>query len=109
VPAPDETAEPTEGPQLRHHLQLGISYQLQLKDHWENVRLAYMSPARNLFLFTHGSKGRQAISMTARMLERLCEARRMRTLEAASLIDRATAGVQRHLASLKPPPERAAG
>jgi hypothetical protein len=109
APTTDEPVEPTEGPQLRHHLQLGISYQLQLKNQWEKVRLTYMSPARNLFLFTYGSKDRQVISMTARMLERLCEARRMRTFEAASLIDRATASVQRHLAALKLPTQRAAG
>ena len=32
-------------PQLRDHLELGFSYQLNLKDQWEKVRLTYMSPA----------------------------------------------------------------
>ncbi|MEP7303550.1 MAG: DUF1631 family protein [Caldimonas sp.] len=97
---PGAAGEPTEGPRLRDHLQIGVSYQLHLKDHWEKVRLSYMSPARNLFLFTHGSKDRASISMTARMLERLCDSRRMRTFEPGFLIDRATERARRQLAEL---------
>ncbi|NUZ05257.1 DUF1631 family protein [Piscinibacter koreensis] len=91
-------AEPSEGPQLRDHLHIGQSYQLHLKDQWEKVRLTYMSPGRNLFLFTHGSKDRRTISMTVRMLERLCQAHRMRSYEGAPLIDRATARARQQLA-----------
>jgi hypothetical protein len=94
--------EPTEGPRLRHHLQLGITYRLHLKDQWEKVRLTYMSPGRTLFLFTHGARDRSTISMTARMLERLCDSRRLKTYETASLIDRATDRARRQLAALRP-------
>ena len=94
--------EPTEGPRLRHHLQLGITYRLHLKDQWEKVRLTYMSPGRTLFLFTHGARDRSTISMTARMLERLCDTRRLKTYETASLIDRATDRARRQLAALRP-------
>jgi hypothetical protein len=99
----DDSEEPTQGLQLRHHLQLGFSYQLYLKDHWEKVRLNYMAPGRTLFLFSHGSKDRRAISMTARMLERLCEARRLRTFEHASLVDRATERARQQLAAIGSP------
>ncbi|MEO7055813.1 MAG: DUF1631 family protein [Caldimonas sp.] len=94
--------EPTEGPQLRHHLQLGTTYRLHLKDQWEKVRLTYMSPGRTLFLFTHGVRDRSTISMTARMLERLCDSRRLKTYETASLLDRATDRARRQLATLRP-------
>ena len=87
---PVESPELAPGPQLREHLQLGFTYQLNLKDHWEKVRLTYMSPGRTLFLFAHGAKGRETISMTARTLGRLCEGGRMRAFENAFLIDRAT-------------------
>ncbi|MGZ8260663.1 MAG: DUF1631 family protein, partial [Caldimonas sp.] len=54
-----ESPELAPGPQLRDHLQLGFSYQLNLRDQWQKVRLTYMSPARSLFLFSHGAKGRE--------------------------------------------------
>ena len=101
APAAAEAAEPTEGPQLRHHLQLGASYRLLLKDQWEKVRLTYMAPGRTLFLFTHGVNDRRSISMTARMLEKLCDARRMRTFEEGGLIDRAAERAKVQLAALK--------
>ena len=99
VPAAAEAAEPTEGPQLRHHLQLGVSYRLLLKDQWEKVRLTYMAPGRTLFLFAHGVNDRRSISMTARMLEKLCDARRMRTFEDGGLIDRAAERAKVQLAA----------
>jgi hypothetical protein len=96
---PAESPELAPGRQLREHLQLGFSYQLNLKDQWEKVRLTYMSPARSLFLFAHGAKGRETISMTARTLGRLCEAGRMRAFENAFLIDRATQRARQQLAA----------
>ena len=60
-----------------------------------------MSPARSLFLFSHGAKGRETISMTARTLGRLCAAGRMRAFESAFLIDRATQRARRQLGSLR--------
>lgn len=98
---PGEPEDPTEGPHLRHHLQIGVSYQLLLKDQWEKVRLTYMAPGRTLFLFSHGAGDRRSISMTARMLEKLCDARRLRTYENGGLIDRAAERAKAQLAALK--------
>ena len=98
--APVESPELAPGAQLREHLQLGFSYQLNLKDQWQKVRLTYMSPARSLFLFAHGAKGRETISMTARTLGRLCEAGRMKAFENAFLIDRATQRARQQLAKV---------
>ncbi len=95
---PVESPELAPGAQLREHLQLGFSYQLNLKDQWQKVRLTYMSPARSLFLFSHGAKGRETISMTARTLGRLCEAGRMKAFENAFLLDRATQRAREQLA-----------
>ena len=97
---PAESPELAAGPQLRDHLQLGLSYQLNLKDQWEKVRLTYMSPSRSLFLFSHGARDRETISMTARTLARLCEARRMRSFENAFLIDRATQRARQQLSAV---------
>jgi len=93
-----ESPELASGPQLRDHLQLGFSYQLNLKNEWQKVRLSYMSPARSLFLFSHGAKNRETISMTARTLGRLCSAGRMRAFENAFLVDRATQRARQQLA-----------
>ncbi len=97
-----EPEEPTEGPQLRHHLQIGASYVLRLKQQWETVRLTHMNASRSFFLFAHGAEERGAISMTARMLGKLCEARRLKALEDKPLIDRATERV-RNQAAVPPP------
>ena len=104
TPAPEpielpDSPELASGPQLRDHLQLGFSYQLNLKSEWQKVRLTYMSPARSLFLFSHGAKNRETISMTARTLGRLCAAGRMRAFENAFLVDRATQRARQQLAN----------
>ena len=107
--AQGEAEEPVESPelapglQLRDHLQLGFSYQLNLKDQWEKVRLSYMSPGRTLFLFAHGAQGRETVSMTARTLARLCEGGRIRAHENAFLIDRATQRARQQLQALGRP------
>jgi len=100
---PIESPELAAGAQLREQLQLGFPYQLNLKDQWQKVRLTYMSPARSLFLFSHGAKGRETISMTARTLGRLCEAGRMKAFENAFLIDRATQRARQQLAKIGAP------
>ena len=92
------TADPGS---LRTQLEIGFSYHLQLKDSWEKVRLTYMSPSRNLFLFRHGEQDRRSISMTARMLDRLCESGRLRPMELSFLLDRASARVKQQLAGLR--------
>ena len=102
VPGAD-SPELAPGLQLRDQLQLGFSYQLNLKDQWEKVRLTYMSPSRSLFLFSHGAKDRQTISMTTRTLSRLCEGGRMRAFENAFLIDRATERARQQLARIGRP------
>ena len=101
-----EPEEPTEGPQLRHHLQIGASYLLRLKEQWETVRLTHMNASRTFFLFGYGAEDRGTISMTARMLGKLCEARRLKALEDKPLIDRATERVRSQAAM--PPPGPAA-
>ena len=97
-----EAEEPTEGPQLRQHLQVGVSYLLQLKSEWEKVRLTHMNASRTFFLFTHGAEDRGTISMTSRMLARLCEARRLKAFEDRPLIDRATERVRAQAAAPRP-------
>jgi hypothetical protein len=55
-------------------------------------------------VFTRGKDQSEAISMTARMLFRLCESGRLRAYENAYLIERATARARRQLAALKVTP-----
>jgi hypothetical protein len=94
IGASTEPEEPTEGLRLRDHLQLGASYQLKLKEQWEKVRLTHLNSSRTFFLFTHGAADRGTISMTARMLGRLCETSRLKAFEDQPLIDRATERVR---------------
>lgn len=97
---PKEPPEPTHGPDLLDHIKLGHAYRMHLKDKWQKVRLSYMSPGRAFFVFTHGAKHQEAVSMTARMLKRMCETERLRTYENAYLIDRATSRARKQLAAL---------
>ena len=85
-----EPDEPTEGSQLLYHLQIGVSYRLHLQDKWEKVRLTHMNASRSFFLFKHGVEDRGTISMTVRMLGRLCDTGRMKAFEEKPLLDRAT-------------------
>ncbi|MEP7056972.1 MAG: DUF1631 family protein [Caldimonas sp.] len=105
APTPSESGEPAEpshGPQLIDHIQLGFAYQMHLKDQWQKVRLAHVSAGRSFFLFTRGAKHRETISMTSRMLARMCETGRMRAVESAYLMERATQRARKQLAVLKP-------
>ena len=99
-----DAGEPTRGPQLMDHIQLGFAYQMHLKDEWQKVRLAHVSPGRSFFVFTRGGKHQETISMTARMLARMCETGRFRAVESAYLMERATARARKQLAELKAPP-----
>ena len=96
-----EPAEPTKGPQLIDHIQLGFAYQMHLKNEWQKVRLAHVSSGRGFFLFTRGAKHQETISMTSRMLARMCETGRMRAVESAYLMERATQRARKQLANLK--------
>jgi hypothetical protein len=98
---PAEPAEPTRGASLADHVQIGFAYQMHIEGHWQKVRLSYVSPGRAFFVFTRGKKHQTTISLTHRMLVRLCETGRMRAYENAYLIERATARARRQLAELR--------
>ena len=102
LPAP-EPVEPTRGKSLADHVQIGFAYRMQLQGEWQQVRLSHVSPARSFFVFTHGAKQRGTVSMTHRMLVKLCDGGRLRALENAYLLERATARARRQLADLIPP------
>jgi len=106
LPAP-EPVEPTSGKSLADNVQIGFAYQMHLDDKWEKVKLSHVSNARTFFVFTHGAKQRKTISMTYRMLSRMCETGRMRAFENAYLLERATARARRQLAGLKSTPASA--
>ena len=98
-----EPGEPTKGPQLIDHIKLGFSYQMHLKDEWQKVRLAHVSSGRSFFVFTRGGKHQETISMTSRMLARMCETGRFRAVESAYLMERATLRARKQLAALGTP------
>jgi hypothetical protein len=96
-----EPPEPTHGAALIDHIQLGFAYQMHLSDQWQKVRLSHVSPGRAFFVFTHGRKHQFTVSMTARMVQRMCETGRLRSFENAYLIERATARARKQLAGLQ--------
>jgi hypothetical protein len=98
---PPEPVEPTKGASLADHVQIGFSYRMHFEGQWHKVRLSHISPGRTFFVFTRGREHQHAISMTARMLYRLCETGRLRAFENAYLIERATARARKQLAALK--------
>ena len=95
-----DPAEPMRGAQLIDHIKLGFAYQMQLKDEWQKVRLAHVSPGRTFFVFKTGNKHQETISMTSRMVARMCETGRMRAVESAYLMERATNRARKQLAAL---------
>ncbi|HEY8709139.1 MAG TPA: DUF1631 family protein, partial [Burkholderiaceae bacterium] len=98
-----DPAEPSRGPQLFDHVKLGFAYQMHMKDEWQKVRLAHVSAGRSFFVFTCGKKHQETISMTARMLARMCQTGRMRAVESAYLMERATQRARKQLAALGTP------
>jgi len=99
LPAP-EPMEPMSGASLMDHLQLGSAYQMHTDGKWLKVRLGHISPGRGFFLFTHGAKHQETLTMTARMLKRMCETDRLKAFENAYLLERATARARKQLAEL---------
>ncbi len=99
LPAP-EPMEPMSGASLMDHLQLGSAYQMHTDGKWLKVRLGHISPGHGFFLFTHGAKHQETLTMTARMLKRMCETDRLRAFENAYLLERATARARKQLAAL---------
>lgn len=101
LPTP-EPVEPTRGKSLADHVQIGFAYQMHLEGDWHKVRLAHVSAGRTFFVFTRGQKHKRTISMTYRMLLRMCETNRLRAFENAYLLERATARARRQLSELRP-------
>jgi hypothetical protein len=95
-----EPAEPSQGAQLMNHVRLGFAYQMHLNERWQKVRLSYVSPGRAFFVFTRGKKHQETVSLTARMLARMCETGRFRAFENTYLLERATARARKQLAAL---------
>lgn len=98
-----EGLPPTRGIGLLDHVQPGVAYRMHLDGKWQRVRLSWVSPGRAFFVFTHGKANQKTVSMTARMLARMCETERFRAFEQAELIERATARARRQLAQLSRP------
>ena len=98
-----EPSEPSRGPQLIDHIKLGFAYQMHLKDEWQKVQLAHVSSGRSFFVFTRGGKHQETISMTSRMLARMCETGRFRAVESSYLMERATVRARKQLAQLGTP------
>jgi len=101
LPALD-SVEPTRGKSLADNVQIGFAYQMHLDGQWTKVKLSHVSAGRTFFVFTHGAKQRKTVSMTYRMLSRMCETNRLRAFENAYLLERATARARRQLAALRP-------
>jgi hypothetical protein len=100
LPSTKDPADPTEGRALAEHVQIGFAYQMHVDGQWQKVRLSHVSPGRGFFMFTHGGKHRKTVSLTQRMLVRLCETGRLKAYESAYLVERATARARRQLAAL---------
>jgi hypothetical protein len=83
-------------------VQIGFAYQMHLEGEWQKVRLNHVSPGRTFFVFTRGKRHKHTISLTHRMLVRLCESKRLRAFESAYLLERATARARRQLSALTP-------
>jgi len=99
LPEP-EPVEPSRGSSLADHVQIGFAYQMHIDGDWHKVRLSHVSAGRTFFVFTRGTKHQRTISMTYRMLSKLCENNRLRAFESAYLLERATARARAQLAQL---------
>ena len=102
LPAMTEAPEATQGRELAENIQIGFAYQMHLNESWQKVRLSHVSPGRSFFIFTQGARHKKTVSLTQRMLLRLCETGRLRAFENSTLIERATARARRQLATLVP-------
>lgn len=99
LPKPAEPLEPSSGRSLADQVQIGFSYQMHVDGGWQKVRLAHVSNGRTFFVFSRGQRHQRTISLTYRMLARLCESGRLRAFESAQLLERATARTRRQLAA----------
>ncbi len=99
LPEP-EPVEPSRGSSLADHVQIGFAYQMHIDGDWHKVRLSHVSAGRTFFVFTRGTKHQRTISMTYRMLSKMCENHRLRAFESAYLLERATARARAQLAQI---------
>lgn len=104
LPALADAAEPTQGRALADNIQIGFAYEMHLDERWQKVRLSHVSPGRSFFIFSHGARHKKTVSLTQRMLVRLCETGRLRAFENATLLERATERARRQLATLSATP-----
>ncbi len=102
LPTPEAPA-PNQGAALFDHLELGCAYRMNIEGNWRKMRLSHISAQRSFFIFTEGEQHPKTVTMTARMLRRLCESERLRAYESAHLLERATVRARQQLASLLPP------
>lgn len=102
LPAAESAPEPSSGALLMDNMQLGFAYQMHTGEQWQKMRLAHISAGRSFFIFTHGNRHQETVTMTSRMLRKLCEAGRMRAYEHALLLERATARARAQLAAISP-------
>lgn len=79
---------PVSGRALFDALRAGQMYRMQIEHGWQKMRLAMVSDGRAFFVFTHGNPER-TITLTARMLLKLCELRRLRSVDRGDLVARA--------------------
>lgn len=100
MPEP-EPVEPSRGSSLADHVQIGFAYQMHIDGEWHKVRLSHVSAGRTFFVFTRGQKHQRTISMTYRMLSKMCESNRLRAFEHAYLLERATARARHQLSQLR--------
>jgi hypothetical protein len=100
LPALADAPDAVAGAALADQVQIGFAYQMHLNDAWQKVRLSHVSPSRTFFIFTQGSRHKKTVSLTHRMLRRLCETGRFRAYEQATLLERATERARRQLSSL---------
>ncbi len=93
-------AGPLSGRDLAEQVQIGSAYQMHLEGEWHKVRLSHVSVGRSFYIFTRGSRHQKTMSLTHRMLLRLCEAQRFRAIETRTLLERATVRARQQLAEL---------
>ena len=98
-----EPSDIAKGRELMQLIKPGFAYEMLLMEDWQTVRLTYVSPGRSFFVFSFGANHMQALSMTSRMLTRMCDTGRLRAVESAYLIERATHRARQQLAALKMP------
>lgn len=97
----DGPAPTTRGASLVDIIQPGGAYRMLLKGQWKKVRLTWVSSSRTFFMFNQGHHpSKQTISLTARVLQQMCEGGRFKAFEQAQLLERATYRARKQLAAL---------